>query len=64
MSSTIPPQTQTETDAKEDIIKSFEHEIEKRDVMIESLTQSNEKYIEAIEQNLTTLKKSGTRCYN
>ena len=49
----IPPQTRTETDAKEDIIKSLKHEIEKRDVLIESLTQSKE----AIEQNLTTLKK-------
>ena len=38
----IPPQTRTETDAKEDIIKSLKHEIEKRDVMIESLTQSKE----------------------
>ena len=49
----IPPQTRTETDAKGDIIKSLKHDIEKRDVLIESLTQSKE----AIEQNLTTLKK-------
>ena len=42
-----------ETDAKGDIIKSLKHDIEKRDVLIESLTQSKE----ATEQNLTTLKK-------
>ena len=51
----IPPQTRTETDAKGDIIKSLKHEIEKRDVLIESLTRSKE----AIEQNLTTLKQRG-----
>ena len=38
----IPPQTRTETDAKGDIIKSLKHDIEKRDVLIESLTQSKE----------------------
>ena len=35
------------------------HEIEKRDVMIESLTQTKDKYTEAIEQNLTALQKAG-----
>ena len=49
----IPLQTRMETDAKGDIIKSLKHDIEKRDVLIELLTQSKE----AIEQNLTTLKK-------
>ena len=38
----IPLQTRMETDAKGDIIKSLKHDIEKRDVLIESLTQSKE----------------------
>ena len=53
----VQPQTRTETDTQEDIIMTLKHEIEKRDVIIESLTQSKEKYTEAIEQHLTTLKK-------
>ena len=43
-----PPHTRTEKDTKEDLIKSLKHEIEKRDVMIESLTHSKEKYTEAL----------------